>query len=57
MKMNLIAQEDRADEEDDDIHPAISLLDAIQDRPIETGAAITDKCVKMPPNAALTRRP
>ncbi len=49
--------EDHADEEDDDIHPAISLLDAIQDRPIETGAAITDKCVKMPPNAALTRRP
>ena len=43
--------EDHADEEDYDIHPAISLLDAIQDRPIEPGAALIDKCVKLPPNA------
>ena len=45
--------EDHADEEDDDIHQAISLLDAIQDRPIESGAAMTGKCVKLPPNAEL----
>lgn len=41
-----------AEEEDDDIHPAVVLLDALQDRPIiEPGAAFIGKCVKLPPNA------
>lgn len=31
-----------------DSHPAVALLDALQDRPVESGEDLTAKCVKLP---------